>query len=441
MYWENACAIIPPHDQGISDAIDRAAECQTPLTEHPAEKKARYTDIYAQIVEEYFKSLRQTLQTAKDEFNFKFCYTPMHGVGLPFARRATSLLVADGSESMIVVSEQAEPDPEFSTVRFPNPEEKGALDLAMATADSHGLSLVVATDPDADRLVHSGPPMIERRLMGQGIAEKVHGTWHILTGNQIGALLAHEMIGRTSSLPNRALLSSAVSSRLLEKMGQMEGIHWEETLTGFKWLGNRALTLKEQGHNVIFSYEEALGFMPYDIVYDKDGILSMTVLLSLARTLYAKGSTLVEELGCIYDKYGHFATANGYITIADPRNTVRIMTSLREPMYPSHLAGRPIMRVRDLTRGYDSSTPSNHPLLPVSATSEMLTFWFAPRAQGTYTSACVTVRGSGTEPKLKYYIEAQAESLKIATAAAQEIEADVVSTWFGKLNLSEQSRP
>lgn len=422
VYWSNACAIIPPHDHGIADAIVKAANTVT-KPEFGLEYDS-VENVYQPITKAYYERLFATTSQQEDlpGPDFRFCYTPMHGVGLLYARVAMSAAPSIGAKAeMVVVAEQALPDPDFSTVAYPNPEEPGALDQAMATADEEGITLVVATDPDADRL---------------GAAEKHDGKWRILTGNQIGVLLASELLRTRNSSRKRALLSSTVSSKMFEAIAKVEQLHWEETLTGFKWLGNRALTLREEGYDVVLAYEEALGFMPYDIVYDKDGILSMTVLLRLARRLHSQGQNLSFELLRLYNKYGFFASANSYFPISESRVT-ETMALLRTPAYPKSLGDCKVSRVRDLTTGYDSATEDHIPALPVSKTSEMITFWFEPSLQGACQSATMTIRASGTEPKLKYYIEAQASTLIAAEAAAKSIEQDLEKLWFAEANLSK----
>lgn len=478
VYGENSCAIIPPHDHGISEAIMKAVAADPVAKPQFGVTSDRVRNVYEAMTKAYFSRIFETLAKTQRQLSpppaepsspakdFRFCYTPMHGVGLIYARVAMSASPSASAKSeMVVVAEQALPDPDFSTVEFPNPEESGALDLAMQTADGEGISLVVATDPDADRL---------------GAAEKVDGKWHILTGNQIGVLLASTLIASSDPSTKRALLSSAVSSKMLQSMAAAEGIHWEETLTGFKWLGNRALQLEQQqGYDVLLAYEEALGFMPLDIVYDKDGVLAMTLLLAAAQRLYAQDSSLSEELARLHARYGHFASANSYFLIHDPALLKRVMNSLRTTTtttsssssspphgadrgslrgrddrgYPTTLGRRRVVRVRDLTRPYDSSTRDGQPTLPTSNASEMLTFWFTPyvggggdgsndgendtdKGDGEFESASMTIRGSGTEPKLKYYIEAKSSTgTGSAERAARAIERDLIAEWFGAFQL------
>lgn len=179
--------------------------------------------------------------------------------------------------------------------------------------------------------------------------------------------------------------------------------------------------------------------MPYDIVYDKDGILAMTVLLRLARRLHSQGKNLSSELDRLYDRYGYFSSANSYFIVQDSTKLKEAMARLREPRYKTELNGRKVVRVRDLTIGHDSSTADQKPTLPVSSESEMITFWFEPGSGDEFTTAIMTIRGSGTEPKLKFYIEAQATTMQAAEKASMSIEADLKTSWLVGLDLRAAS--
>ncbi|BFZ56401.1 hypothetical protein PYCC9005_003447 [Savitreella phatthalungensis] len=420
VYYENGCAIIPPHDHGISSEIDRCAR-EDPLEPLVAESTASAQLIFDKVYPEYQTRVDKLIGTVQGSLSV--VYTPMHGVGLPYAHDLASRL----GVQLLPVPEQAQPDPEFSTVKFPNPEEAGALDMALALADKEGISVVVANDPDADRFC---------------FAERGKSGWRLFTGNEIGCLLAKELLPKDKS--KAACLSSAVSSRALESMCKKEGIHWEETLTGFKWLGNRALDLKQQGFTVSFAYEEALGYMPGDstdgpFVYDKDGVLTLGVFLRLASRLYANGKTVSDALTSFYDEYGSFGSQNSYFRVSDPKLLSQVMSTLRSPyketMQLEESTRLRVTRVRDLTTGYDSATHDKMPQLPVSASSEMITFWLGSEVPGDLDWAVLTIRGSGTEPKLKYYIEARTTStVEHATAIARQVEAGLCA-WLADFRL------
>ena len=196
------------------------------------------------------------------------------------------------------------------------------------------------------------------------------------------------------------MCARTVSSKMLLAMGQTEGFRFEETLTGFKWIGSRALSLQEEGYRVLLGYEEAIGFSCGGIIPDKDGISALGVIGTMACALYSRGETLVSHLQKIHDKYGEFVSNNGYYRCDDPAIVKRIMEQMRNGgKYFDRVGTYDVESIRDLgSPGYDSTTDDKKPTLPTSASSPMITFRFV--------NGCVAqFRASGTEPKFKYYIE------------------------------------
>ena len=399
VYGPNGCQINTPVDEKIASSILRNLEPVTWDTEVAKSSPLRecistkMTNLYTNALFEF---------TGGEPFFSEdkippFVYTPMHGVGLNPMKRAIDALENPERMSrrapirMVIVDEQAIPDPNFPTVRYPNPEEDGALHLAKSTADRHGIALVIANDPDADRLA---------------IAEKVDGEWIQFTGDQIGVFLAQHLLSRQASSPHagtlkepsqgNSMLASAFSSQMLSHMAADAGVLFQETLTGFKWLGARALELEAQGHRCLFAYEEALGYMFPEVVRDKDGILGAAVFLVACSQCQSPWT----ELQSLYNKYGHYVTMNTYWRSPDLATTVRTFERIRvlgRP-YPEHLAGRKVLRWRDLTTGYDSDTEGNRPHLPISSGTQIITCWLSGEEdEGTR----FTVRASGTEPKIK----------------------------------------
>lgn len=197
------------------------------------------------------------------------------------------------------------------------------------------------------------------------------------------------------------MCASTVSSKMLAEIARVEGFHFEDTLTGFKWIGTRASELHRE-YRSLFCYEEAIGFCCGDVIFDKDGISAMAVFAQLAYHVYGKGQTVSQHLNGLYNKYGEFISNNGYYFLEDKSLVPAIFDSIRNGgEYPTTVAEYPVTAVRDLGEpGYDSSKPDKRPTLPTSKSSPMLTF--------TFENGCVAqFRGSGTEPKLKYYIEMQ----------------------------------
>lgn len=217
-----------------------------------------------------------------------FCYTAMHGVGYPFAER---VFAEFGLPPFVAIPAQKDPDFTFPTVPFPNPEEKGALDIAKAFATEHKCDIVLANDPDADRLA---------------VAEKDRSTgeWTVFSGDQIGIMLGHwiwSQIGKGSKV---SMCASTVSSKMLAEIARVEGFWFEDTLTGFKWIGSRGQELSKQGYRHLFGYEEAIGFCCGDVIFDKDGISAMAVFGEMSLYVYREGMTLKQHMQSLYDKYG-----------------------------------------------------------------------------------------------------------------------------------------
>ncbi|RLN06350.1 hypothetical protein BBO99_00008133 [Phytophthora kernoviae] len=399
VYWSNGSQIIPPHDEGIADEIlanlapwrqyDDSLESLKQdfptLLENPREE---LTKRYFEIVRE--RSCRFPEANAKT--TLKIAYTAMHGVGHAFTSRS---FAAFDHKPYVQVQAQLLPDPEFPTVAFPNPEEgKGALQLAMETAEANGARLILANDPDADRLA---------------VAEQDPSSpsgWRIFTGNEIGVLLGcwelEQYLRLHPDCDHKQLyfVASTVSSKMLRAVAQAEGLNFEETLTGFKWMGNKTFELREAGKTVLFSFEEAIGFCVGDLVKDKDGVAAAAVFAEMAVQLEAtKHMTVVQHLNALYERYGHFVTQNHYVKCYDPVKVRTIFERLRNngKYWPS-CGDFAITHVRDLTTGYDSAQSDKRAVLPVNNSTEMITYTFA--------NGCVaTLRTSGTEPKLKYYVE------------------------------------
>ncbi|KAF8892671.1 hypothetical protein BD779DRAFT_1202307 [Infundibulicybe gibba] len=402
VYWHNGVQIIGPHDIGISGTIENNLLPTTwstdvltsPLCLDP-------TDV---MREEYFEMLQGLLlsKSVNTATKLKFVNTSMHGVSDSYASQAFSSF---GFSPYIPVEQQRLPDPEFPTVRFPNPEEKGALDLAIKSADNSGATYVLAQDPDSDRF---------------SAAEKSRsdGSWFNFTGDQLGVLFGHRIfeIYKSSGKPvsKLAMVASTVSSKMIEAIATMEGFKFVECLTGFKYIGNTALDLSDRGYHVPFGYEEAIGYMFGSQVRDKDGIAATVFFAQFVAFLHAQGKTARSYLYELYDRYGYFQTSNSYFICHDPTVIDTIFNRLRNfsqtseeekelSTYPHAIAGLNITSVVDLTTGYDSTNPPTFtPSLPLSS-GHMIQFRAQNKNNGT--KIVLTLRTSGTEPKIKYYLE------------------------------------
>ncbi|CBY02271.1 hypothetical protein IAQ61_006856 [Plenodomus lingam] len=413
VYWSNGCQIIPPHDIGIAEAI---SENLKPVTwDTSVIDESLLVEGSLGLVEDHYHRAvlcaAQPFHSVTMDPELKFVYTPMHGVGLRAMRKCVNTLGI--ASQMTVVMEQADPNPDFPTVKFPNPEEKGALDLAIETAERSSIRLILASDPDADRLA---------------AAEKVGDQWHIFTGNQLGILLGSYLFERYPKSKPRdklVMLASTVSSRMLAALARKEGFRFKETLTGFKWLGNVARDLDKQGYAVVYAFEEALGYMIPQTVHDKDSISAAAVLLTAASHWATQGLTAHSKLQRLYEYLGYFEDANTYLISPSPSVTTLVFTAIRTlgSPHPTTIGPRQIVRWRDLTVGYDSKSKDHVPDLPVDASAQMITCELDD-------GAVFTVRGSGTEPKIKLYIECQGKSSEEAKKGANDILGDLLREWF-----------
>lgn len=393
VYWGNGSQIVPPHDAGIAAEIAKQEAVRTwdvTIAESAEE-------IAESVVDGYFAAVANLL--GKLDLKEKFVYTPMHGVGLIPMRR---ICAEAGIESlMAVVPEQAHPDPDFPTVSFPNPEENGALDLAIATARAQNIRYILASDPDADRFAFAYLPPSPAPP-------------RILSGNELGILFATHM---HTLHPTAPMLCSTVSSQFLAHYAAANNFPFEETLTGFKWLGTRA-----QEIGACYAFEEAIGYMFSSVVFDKDGIAAAGVFL---RMLATRADTPIDWLNALGEKYGWYASGGGYYVSPSPLITKNVFTAIRGEgkRGPGIVGGRKVVWWRDLTLGWDSREEGGVPRLPVSKESEMVTVELEGGVR-------FTVRGSGTEPKVKVYIEVRGETMEAARRVVEEVKADLRREWF-----------
>lgn len=363
LYLGDGAQIVPPVDAEISAHIDAVG----PLAEVPLSTEGvRALD--GAIVDAYLDRVSTLVQpwTARE---VSAVYTAMHGVAAEVLRLAFERV---GFPPPHEVAEQVEPDPDFPTVAFPNPEEPGAMDLALATAARVGADLVLANDPDGDRLAVAVPD------------PTVRGGWRPLTGDELGALIADHLLRRGAHQPDDTLVTTVVSSRLLSRLAEAAGVSYAESLTGFKWV----VRAPAPGHRFLFGYEEALGYCVGDVVRDKDGISAALVVTELAAELRAEGASLIDRLDEIFRTHGAHVTRQRSIRIAGADWLARVtaaMAALRADP-PTTVAGRAVESVEDLLPGGRF------------APSDVLIF--------TLDGARLVVRPSGTEPKCKCYAEA-----------------------------------
>ncbi len=351
VYLGDGSQIVPPADAEIAARIDTVAGAD--LSEVP--RSSAYRTLGDELVSAYLERLT-TLVPPTAPRQLSWVYTPLHGVGGGVVDRAVS---ACRFPAPHVVTAQAEPDPDFPTVAFPNPEEPGAIDRALELAERHDVDLVVANDPDADRCAVAAP---------------IEGRWRMLRGDELGALLGDDALRRGV---RGTYACSVVSSSLLSTMAAAHGQPFVYTLTGFKWIGRVP--------GLAFGYEEAIGYcVDPEVVPDKDGISALVRILTLAAALRAEGRTVADRLDDITRRYGIVETDQLSLRVADLSLISDAMATLRAAP-PARLLDEPVTVV-DLATGTDELPPTEGILL-------------------TTPSIKVVTRPSGTEPKLKCYLE------------------------------------
>jgi phosphomannomutase len=379
LYLADGAQIVPPVDGEIEALIERVG----PLSEVPlAPMSSRLVVPHGdEVAEAYLRAVVEEAPAAPAPARpLSVVYTPMHGVAGALFLQALELA---GYPRPAVVAAQAAPDPDFPTVAFPNPEEPGALDLAFADARSADADLILANDPDGDRLAVAVPD------------PSAPTGWRRLTGDELGVALGAFVLGHLGDDPGPArgpggrplVAASIVSSSMLEKVAAGAGVPFVATLTGFKWIVRAVDAVP--GSRLVFGYEEALGYVVGDAVHDKDGIGAGVAFLALAGELSARGSSVTEYLGELMSRYGVHRTAQHSIVTHDPGDR---MARLRARA-PLEIAGRRVARALDLAGG--AVWQEGLPALPAA---DVLGYWLE---SGTR----VLVRPSGTEPKLKSYVE------------------------------------
>jgi phosphomannomutase len=385
VYLGDGAQIVPPSDSEISARIDEVGSLSS--VPRAADDDPRVVPAGDDLIDAYVAgALAQA--TSPGTRDLRIVYTPMHGVGRDVL---AEVIVRAGFRAPTVVPQQGAPDPDFPTVAFPNPEEPGALDLALDLAAADDADVVLANDPDADRLAVALPDP------GAGGP----GRWRALTGDEIGIVLADWLLGHDTGA-DRLVATSVVSSSMLARLAAARGVAFAETLTGFKWLARAALDRPDL--RFVYGYEEALGSCVGTLVRDKDGITAALAFAELAAAEKARGRTVLDRLDDLARELGVHATGQRSIRIegADGLERMRAAVDALALTPPRTLAGVAVDDVEDLRRG-ERLPPTDGVVL---------------RGDGVR----LIVRPSGTEPKLKCYAEAVvpvAGDLDLASARSQ----------------------
>ena len=411
VYWEDGAQITPPHDSGIMDEVQKVTDYNDVKTmdKDAAQKSGMYVVIGREVDDSYMEELKSQVlhMDAKD---LKIVYSPLHGTGNIPARRVLQEL---GFEHVYVVKEQELPDGEFPTVSYPNPEAEEAFALGLKLAKEVDADLVLATDPDADRL-------------GVYVKDR-EGEYHTLTGNMSGCLLADYEIGQKKALrglpDDGALIKTIVTTNMADAIAKYYGVKLIEVLTGFKFIGQQILGFEQNKNGTyLFGFEESYGCLIGTHARDKDAIVATMALCEAAAYYKTQGKTLWDAMIDMYERYGYYKDDIKSITLKGIEGLEKIqeiLSGLRENP-PVKIGAYDVLSVRD----YQKDTITD------TATGEMQPTGL-PKSNVLYydltDDAWVCVRPSGTEPKVKFYYGIKGTSLTDADAKSDALGKEVLA--------------
>ena len=417
VYWEDGAQITPPHDKRIMDEVRAVTDYNTVKTMDLAQAKAAglYQTIGAEVDDGYISELKKQVihQDAIDAVGseLKIVYSPLHGTGNIPARRILREL---GFKNVYVVKEQELPDGDFPTVSYPNPEAKEAFELGLGLAKEVDADLVLATDPDADRL-------------GVYVKDSKTGEYKELTGNMSGCLLADYEIGQRKELyglpEDGYLIKTIVTSNMADAIAKSYGVGLIEVLTGFKYIGQQILGFETTGKgHYLFGFEESYGCLIGTHARDKDAIVATMALCEAAAYYKTKGKTLWDAMVDMYEKYGYYKDAIQSITlkgIEGLQKIQEILETLRKNP-PMEVGGYKVVKARD----YQADTIRDIATGEVTPTG-------LPSSNVLYydltDDAWLCVRPSGTEPKVKFYYGIKGTSLEDADEKSDKLGKEVLA--------------
>ena len=417
VYWEDGAQITPPHDKGIMDEVKAVTDFATVKTmeKEEAKKAGLYEVIGAAIDDAYIAELKKLVvhQDAIDQVKdtLKIVYTPLHGTGNIPVRRVLKEL---GFQNVYVVPEQEKPDGEFPTVSYPNPEAEEAFVLGLAMAKKLDADLVLATDPDADRL-------------GVYVKDSKTGEYHSLTGNMSGCLIGDYVIGQRKEregLPkDGAFIKSIVSTNMADAIAKYYGIQLVEVLTGFKFIGQKMLEFETKGTGTyLFGMEESYGCLTGTYARDKDAVVASMALCEAAAYYKTKNMTLWDAMIDMYEKYGYYKDDVKAITLKGIEGLEKIQTILEtlRADAPKEIGGYKVLKVRDYKK--DTITDlADGKVTPTGLPASNVLYYELE------DDAWVCVRPSGTEPKVKFYYGIKGTSLEEADAKSESLGKEVLA--------------
>lgn len=416
VYWEDGAQITPPHDTGIMAEVEAVTDYATVKTMSlEAAKEAGLYEVIGEAVDDaYMEELKKQVihQDAIDQMNkdLKIVYSPLHGTGNIPVRRILKEL---GFENVYVVKEQELPDGNFPTVSYPNPEAKEAFELGLKLAKDVDADLVLATDPDADRL-------------GVYVKDTKSGEYKVLTGNMSGCLLADYELSQTKAvkgLPkDGCLIKSIVTSNMAKAIAESYGVKLIDVLTGFKFIGQQILEFEKTGIGTyLFGFEESYGCLIGTYARDKDAIVATMALCEAAAYYKTLGKTLWDAMIDMYEKYGYYKDDIQSITLKGIEGLEKIQNILetlrKEP--PAEIGGYGVQRARDYKAGTIKDLRTGETSDTGLPASNVLYYELE-------NDAWVCVRPSGTEPKVKFYYGIKGNSLENADEISAKMGASVL---------------
>ena len=416
VYWEDGGQIVPPHDKAIIDEVNAVSGRLNPLTLEEAEKKGLLEYIDSVVDEPFVKmvkecSIRPELMKEKGK-DLKIVYTPLHGAGRVMVERTLSEM----GIKVLTVPEQREPDGNFPTVEFPNPEIASAMKLGIELSLKESADMLMGTDPDSDRL---------------GIAVPENGTMVLVTGNQLGVLLADYIFSSLNTLgkmpENGAFVKTIVTTDLQKLVAESFGVKVYDVLTGFKYIAEKIKEFEKTGEKYIFGGEESYGFLVTDRVRDKDAVSAAFLAVEMALYHRTKGKSVLDRLKEIWTEYGYFEELliSRYFEGQKGKEIMdSLMDSLRQNP-PELFGGIPVEKMIDFKSGETVKAGENRIKNIDLPSSNVLQFFLIDGSK-------ITVRPSGTEPKIKFYASCRVqpgvsleESKREASGKLEAIEKDI----------------
>lgn len=415
-YWNDGCQVSAPKDKEIIDEVNAITDFSLIKTMDKAEavEKGLYNVIPESFDDEYMKKVMEQslnadmIKSVAD--NFTIVYTPLNGTGNIPVRRA---LKEAGFKNVFVVPEQENPDGNFTTVPYPNPEDPKAFEYAINLAKEKNADIIVGTDPDCDRM---------------GSVVKNHdGSYSVISGNMAGALLADYILSQRTEkglMPeNPAMIKTIVTSKMTDEIAAKYNTKVFDVLTGFKHIAGKIREFdKNKNYKFVFGFEESFGYLSGDYVRDKDAVVSTMLICELAAFYKSRGLTLADGIEELYEKYGYFGDRVKSITLTgiDGLEKIRkIMIELRKNQ-PKSLGGAEIVSIGDYKTGEILNIETNEIKKSTLPSSDVLQYTLSD-------SSWICIRPSGTEPKIKIYTGTKAGSMKEAEALAEKIEGSMLA--------------